>query len=62
MSGGVSQGTGIEVTPEMVEAGLHELYEHNLGEELPYLLEAVFRAMAYRSPQLLEASQQGNRR
>ncbi len=47
-------GAEIEVTDAMVAAGLHELAEHNLGEGLPYIVEAVFRAMAYKSPLLLQ--------
>jgi hypothetical protein len=46
----------IVVTPEMVQAGIDELYEHSLSEGLPYLLETVFRAMAYSSPQLRQAA------
>lgn len=37
----------VEVTPAMIEAGLEELRQHSFGEELPYLLECVYRAMAY---------------
>lgn len=39
----------IKVTPEMVKAGMEELHEHNYGGDLPYMLECVFRAMAYES-------------
>ena len=39
----------------MVRAGLHELYEHTIGEDVAYVVEAVFRAMAYESPQLQKA-------
>jgi hypothetical protein len=46
----------IVVTPEMVQAGIDELYEHSLSDGLPYLLETVFRAMAYVSPQLQQAA------
>lgn len=44
----------IIVSPEMVDAGLHELQERSYGEDISYVLEAVFRAMAYESPQLQE--------
>lgn len=37
----------IEVTPQMVEAGLEELSEHRYGGDLAYALESVFRAMSY---------------
>lgn len=37
----------IEVTPEMVAAGLQALSEHSFSDELPYVLESVYRAMAY---------------
>ncbi len=39
----------IEVTPEMVAAGLEALREHHYGDDLGYMLESVFRAMAYAS-------------
>lgn len=39
----------IVVTPEMVSAGLEEMRQHNFGEDLGYILESVFRAMAYES-------------
>lgn len=43
----------IEVTPEMIEAGMDELSEHAYTGDLKYMIECVFRAMAYVSPQLL---------
>ncbi len=39
----------IEVTPEMVCAGLEELREHHLGDDMAYVVESVFRTMAYAS-------------
>ncbi len=39
----------LPVTPEMVEAGLAELRQHNFGDDVRYMLECVFRAMAYES-------------
>jgi hypothetical protein len=39
----------IEVTPEMIAAGLEELRDHHLGDDWPYVLESVFRAMLYES-------------
>ena len=47
----VALGDEIEVTPEMIEAGLYELAEHRLGEPLELVLEDVFRAMAYARPE-----------
>lgn len=47
-----SNGLEIEVTAAMLEAGMHELFERNFREGWPYVLECVFRAMAYKSPQL----------
>lgn len=40
----------IEVTPAMIEAGIDELREHHIGDDLKYVVETVFRAMAYESP------------
>ena len=37
----------IEVTPEMVDAGLQELGEHRFTTDLREVLEEVYRAMAY---------------
>ena len=39
----------IEITPQMIEAGLYELYEHHFGEDIRLVLEEVYRAMAYAS-------------
>jgi len=38
----------IVVTPTMVAAGLDEMSRHSYGEEISYVLECVFRAMAYK--------------
>ena len=37
----------IEVSPEMVKAGLYELREHSYGDDIAYVLECVYRAMEY---------------
>ncbi len=37
----------IVVTAEMVEAGVREMGEHRHGDDIRYILECVFRAMAY---------------
>jgi len=37
----------IEVTQAMIDAGLCELREHHLGDDLGYMVESVYRAMAY---------------
>ena len=50
----------IEVTPAMIEAGINELYDHSLADGLPYVMEVVFRAMAYESPLLLSKVDQDN--
>jgi hypothetical protein len=42
----------IVVTTEMVDAGIETLYEFNYGEDPRYIIECVFRAMAYESPLL----------
>lgn len=43
-----------EITASMIEAGVEELREFRLGDDLPYLAEQVFMAMAFRaSPPLL---------
>ena len=39
----------IQVTPEMIEAGLVELREHSFSEGWGDILEDVFRAMSYKS-------------
>lgn len=41
------QAGAIEVTPAMVEAGVEELRDFRLGDDLSYRAEQVFRAMAY---------------
>ena len=46
-SGGNRPAQEIEVTPEMIEAGLEELSEHRYGSDARYVLESVYRAMAY---------------
>ena len=46
----------IEVTPEMIEAGLAELYDHRFGEDVRLVLEDVYRAMAYASHGSVSAS------
>jgi hypothetical protein len=43
-----TEGSEIVVTSEMIDAGLDELRDHTYGEDLRLLLEAVFRAMAYK--------------
>lgn len=40
-------GAEIEVTPDMVDAGLDELRGHSLVGDARYMLESVYRAMAY---------------
>ena len=37
----------IEVTPAMIAAGMKELREHSYGEDIRFVLESVYRAMAY---------------
>jgi len=37
----------IEVTPEMIEAGLYEFRQHHYDTDVGYVLESVFRAMDY---------------
>ena len=37
----------IEVTPEMVEAGMYALGEHRFLDDRRLVLEDVYRAMAY---------------
>ena len=43
----------IIVTEHMVSAGLNEIRRHQFDADLPYVVECVFRSMAYPS---LEAS------
>lgn len=45
----------IEVTEEMIEAGVDELRDYALGDDLAYLAEKVFRAMRYEDPELLQS-------
>lgn len=40
----------IEVTPEMVEAGMYVLGEHRFFDDWRLVLEDVYRAMAYEKP------------
>ena len=35
----------IEVTPDMIEAGMDELRDHHLGDDMSYVIEMVYRAM-----------------
>lgn len=42
--------TDIVVTDSMIDAGLEAIREHHYGDDLRYMLESVFRAMAYNSP------------
>jgi hypothetical protein len=37
----------IEVTAAMIEAGMAEWREHHFGDDPRYVLESIFRAMAY---------------
>ena len=37
----------IPVTPQMVDAGLHEMREHHYETDVRWMLESVFRAMVY---------------
>jgi hypothetical protein len=39
----------IVVTSEMVSAGISELYDHSFSEGWEYIIERVFRGMAYAS-------------
>ena len=41
---------GIEITPEMIEAGYGELREHPLGADLRWLADKVYMAMSYAGP------------
>jgi hypothetical protein len=43
----------IEVTPEMVEAGMVELRDHTLAGDLGYMVECLYRAMEYQRIQSL---------
>ncbi|EQB06210.1 hypothetical protein [Sphingobium baderi] len=46
---GEALGGEVLVTPEMVEAGMEELRDHHYGDDIRYILECVYRAMAYES-------------
>lgn len=37
----------IQITQEMIEAGLDEMRQHQIGDDLGYVVECVYRAMAY---------------
>ena len=37
----------IEVTPAMIAAGVEEMMQHHFGSETAYVLECLYRAMAY---------------
>ena len=39
----------IEVTPEMIDAGISELYDHGYVDDLRLVIEQVYRAMCYAS-------------
>lgn len=39
----------IEVTPEMIEAGVDELRDHHYACDTSYMVECIFRAMSYAS-------------
>ena len=53
------QGDTLEivVTPDMVKAGLEELWENHFDCDSAYMVEKIFRAMAYESPQLVQQVQ-----
>jgi hypothetical protein len=48
-SGQVGALPQIVVTYEMIAAGLDELRDHKIGDDLAYIVENVYRAMAYAS-------------
>ena len=39
----------VVVTEAMIEAGLLELYDFNYSEDVRFVIESVYRAMAYAS-------------
>ena len=39
----------LEVTDRMIKAGLDELREHSFADDIIYVIECVYRAMAYES-------------
>ena len=44
---GSARAKGVEVTSKMIEAGMLEMREHHLGDDLAYVIECVYRAMFY---------------
>lgn len=42
-------GTHVVVTSGMIEAGLEELSDHHYAGDTAYMVESVYRAMAYAS-------------
>ena len=54
--GNLDAPPGVEVTREMVAAGLEELNQHRFGEDWEYLLECVYRAMFYEREAASETS------
>ena len=42
-----SDNLTVEVTPEMIAAGMEELREHRFGDQASYILECIYRAMHY---------------
>ena len=46
-------GSEIVVTEAMIEAGINEFYDFRFGEDMRFVLESVYRSMAYEAPQLL---------
>ena len=47
----MSENREIEVTVAMVKAGLEELGDHHYADDWAYVLECVYRAMTYASPE-----------
>jgi len=37
----------IEVTPEMIDAGISEIFEHRFGEDAREIVGAIYMAMEY---------------
>lgn len=52
----------IEITPEMVEAGVMEAREHPIGADLSDLVSKVYLAMALEAPVNASASATSSRR
>ncbi len=50
-SGQAGTENEIEITPEMIEAGLQEMREHHYDTDVGYMLECVYRAMVYATRQ-----------